>query len=130
MGCEEKFNRLVDGFSFAMNVPKILIVDDEPDQRQLLAGFLEKRGFSVGAVGSVAEGEKIFRESGFDAAVIDLRLPDGDGIELLRRLRSIDPDIGAVILTAYATVSSAADGIKAGAEDFLEKPIDLSLIHI
>ncbi len=112
-----------------MRKPKILIVDDEIEQRQLLAGFLKKRDFDVETAGSLAEAEKVFSQRGFDVAVLDLRLPDGDGIELLKKLRAIDPDIGAVMLTAYATISSAADGIKAGAEEFLEKPVELAQLE-
>ena len=108
-----------------MRAPKVLIVDDEATQQELLAGFLRKRGFEVECAGSVEEAEKIFSERGFDAAVLDLKLPDGDGIELLRALRGIDPDIGAVILTAYASVESAVEGVRAGAQEFMEKPVNL-----
>ncbi len=109
--------------------PRILIVDDEVDQCHLLGRFLEKLGYSVSTAGSVAEGEGVFQSCGFDVVILDLRLPDGDGIELLRRLRAVDPDVGAVILTAYGTISSAADGIKAGAAEFLEKPVELSQLE-
>jgi len=110
--------------------PKILIVDDEPSQRELLAGFLNKKGFSTKCAGSVAEAVEIFEREGFDTAVLDLKLPDGDGIELLKKLRAIDPDLGAIFLTAYATISSAVEGIRAGAEEFLEKPVELSQLEI
>ncbi len=112
-----------------MRRPRVLIVDDEVEQRELLGGFLRKRGFFVELAGSVGEALDMFSKRGFDAAILDLRLPDGDGIELLRRLRAIDPDVGAVILTAYGTVSAAAEGIKAGASEFMEKPVDLAKLE-
>jgi len=109
---------------------KILIVDDEPSQRELLAGFLNKKGFATKCAGSVAEAIEIFENEGFDIAVLDLKLPDGDGIELLKKLRAIDPDLGAIFLTAYASISFAVEGIRAGAEEFLEKPVELSQLEI
>jgi len=112
-----------------MKIPTVLIVDDEKTQRELLAGFLKKRGYEPVCAGSFAEALKLFQKRGFDVAVLDLKLPDGTGIELMKKLRAIDPDIGAIILTAYASVSSAADGIRAGAEEFLEKPVELSQLE-
>ena len=106
--------------------PSILIVDDEKNQRELLSKFFEKQGYKTFAASTATEAEEIFRKQGFDSAIIDLKLPDFDGIELLRRLRSIDPDLGAVILTAYGTISAAAEGIKSGAAEFMEKPVDLA----
>ena len=109
--------------------PTVLIVDDESAQLELLAGFLKKQGFETCCAGSVAEAVEIFTKRGFHVAVLDLKLPDGDGIELLRKLRDIDPALGAVILTAYATISSATEGIRAGAEEFLEKPVELAQLE-
>ncbi len=109
---------------------KILIVDDEIDQSELLAGFLSKKGFETKSAGNVSDAVEIFKKQGFDAAILDLKLPDGDGIELLKKLRSIDPDLGAIFLTAYATVESAAEGIRAGAEEFIEKPVELEQLEI
>ncbi|HHH81007.1 MAG TPA: sigma-54-dependent Fis family transcriptional regulator, partial [candidate division Zixibacteria bacterium] len=106
--------------------PSILIVDDEKNQRELLSKFFEKQGYKTFTASTATEAEEIFRKQGFDSAIIDLKLPDFDGIELLRRLRSIDPDLGAVILTAYGTISAAAEGIKSGAAEFMEKPVDLA----
>ena len=112
-----------------MRKPRIFIVDDEREQRDLLAGFFKKRGYDVDTAGSVGDAVEKFSQVGFDVAVLDLRLPDGDGVELLKKLRAIDPDLGAVILTAYGTIDAAANGIKAGAEDFLEKPVDIEQLE-
>lgn len=109
--------------------PRVLIVDDEQSQRLLLGGFLRKCGFEVGEADSVESAKKIFAERGFDLAILDLRLPDGDGIELLGSLRMIDPDLSAVILTAYGSVESAVGSVKAGAAEFLQKPVDLQTLE-
>ncbi len=111
------------------NKPTVLVVDDEFQQRELLAGFLMKKGYNAVPVGSVTEAEEIFTERGFDAAILDLRLPDGNGIELLKKLRAIDPDLGAIMLTAYGDISTAAEGIRSGAFDFMEKPVDLMYLE-
>lgn len=109
--------------------PRILIVDDEQSQRLLLGGFLRKCGFEVGEADSVESARKIFNEQGFDLAIVDLRLPDGDGNELLSSLRCVDPELSAVILTAYGSVESAVGSIKAGAAEFLQKPVDLRMLE-
>lgn len=108
---------------------KLLIVDDEAAQRELLAGFFTKRGYVVRTADSVASATKLFDHNGFDVAILDLRLPDGEGVDLLAMLRAKDPELGAIILTAYATIGKTAQGMRAGAADFLEKPVDLAQLE-
>lgn len=103
----------------------ILIVEDEPGQREMLAGFLEKEGHRV----SMAEGGKtalelLARET-FDLMVLDYRMPDMNGIAVLEQAREIDPQTDVVMVTAYGTIANAVQAMKAGASDYLTKPIDL-----
>ena len=94
---------------------KILIIDDELSQRELLGGFLKKKGYEITSAGSAEEGLDLFNDDYFNLAIVDIKLPRMNGIQLLERLRDSDPDFPAILLTAYGTVESAVQGMKAGA---------------
>lgn len=104
---------------------RILIVDDEPSQLDLLSGYLKKRGLRVSTAHNGEAALKMLDDRGFEIALLDLRLPGMDGIELMRRLREGIPDISVVIITAHGDVKSAVEAMKIGAIDYLNKPIDL-----
>ncbi len=90
-----------------------------------LLDFLRESGFDAEGVGSGREALEKVRQETFDVAIIDRKLPDFEGVELLKQLKSIDPTIDAVIVTAYGTIDTAVAAIKAGAYDYLTKPIDI-----
>ncbi len=104
---------------------KILIVDDEEMQRDLLKGFLKKKGYEVLTAGSGKEALKHFAEHPFQLILLDHRMPDMNGDEVLGYMKKINPLIHAIMITAYGTIDTAVEVMKLGADDFLEKPVDL-----
>lgn len=104
--------------------PKILIVDDEPELRSSLKEILENNGFEVWESGSGNE-TKQFLENVFpDVILLDLKLPDSDGLDLLPTIRRLSPDSEVIIMTGYATLESAVRATKLGAYDYIQKPVD------
>ncbi len=106
----------------------ILIVDDEADQRELLGGFLKKQGFAVILAADGAQALDIVRIENIDLTLLDQRLPDINGDELLPKLREINPRLRAIMITAFGAVEMAVKVMRSGADDFFEKPVDLSAL--
>jgi len=104
---------------------RILIVDDEEKQRTMLKGFLSKKGFDCSMAGSAEEALKMYEKRGFEIALLDMKMPGEDGLTLLKKLKSLDPQIQAVMMTAYGTVETAVDAMQSGAYHYISKPIDL-----
>ncbi len=109
---------------------RILIVDDEASVRLGLRRFLEKLGYEVLEAEGCAEAEEVCAAVPPDVAILDQRLPDGDGVELLARLKDACPGLGVIMLTAYGTIDLAVRAIREGAEHFLTKPLDLQAISV
>ena len=101
----------------------ILIVEDEEIIRTTLREFLTGEGYWVADAGTVADALKLARQRDFDVAICDVQLPDGDGIALLRRLQQVNLETSVLVITAYATVENAVEAFKAGAFDYLVKPV-------
>ncbi len=104
---------------------QILIADDEQVQREMLEGFLSKQGYGVGTAADGRQALEKFKGGSFDLILTDYRMPGMDGIELLRELKRLNPEVMVVILTAFGTVGTAVAAMKEGAYDYLNKPIDL-----
>ena len=102
---------------------KVLIVEDEEIIRQSLREFLTGEKYAVTEAGGVADALSASREHDFDVAICDVQLPDGDGIALLRKLHQMNPHVCILIITAYATVENAVEAFKAGAFDYIVKPV-------
>lgn len=102
---------------------QVLIVEDEPIIRSTLREFLAGEGFLVTEAGTAADALVQVHQRDFVVAICDVRLPDGDGIQLLKRMLQINPELFVLIITAYATVESAVEAFKAGAYDYLVKPV-------
>ncbi len=111
-------------------MPKILIVDDEPGIRFGVRDFLEAEGLEVEEADSSAAAEKGVREGHPDAVVLDHMLPDGTALELLPRIREIDPTVPVVVLTGHATIDLAVRAVKEGADQFLAKPVELPALLV
>jgi DNA-binding NtrC family response regulator len=109
---------------------KILIVDDEVVQREMLEGFLVKQGHAAESAADGQTAVRKFREGDFDFVLTDLRMPGMDGIQLLKELRRMNPEVIVVILTAYGTIGTAVEAMKEGAYDYLTKPVDLDELLI
>jgi two-component system, NtrC family, response regulator AtoC len=103
----------------------ILIVDDEQMQREMLQGFLEKQGYLVLTAAGGEEALRIFRSHPVQLVLIDHRMGDMYGDEVLARMRQESPLIRAIMITAYGSVATAVKVMQLGADDFLEKPVDL-----
>jgi two-component system response regulator AtoC len=108
-----------------MGAMKILVVDDEALQRDLLRGFLENNGYEVATAAGGREALKMFERQAFALVLLDHRMPDLAGDEVLARMREINPLVRSVMITAYGSVDTAVRVMKIGADDFLEKPVDL-----
>jgi DNA-binding NtrC family response regulator len=101
----------------------ILVIDDEPAMTEWLRILLEHEGYEVRTASIGARGEEVFRTWRPDAVVIDMVLPDMDGLDLLHRFKEVQPDAEAIVISGHGTISKAVDAVKAGASYFLEKPI-------
>jgi DNA-binding response OmpR family regulator len=101
---------------------RLLVIEDEARIADLVADALRKAGFVVDAVGTVADAEGALMASAYDAAVLDLGLPDGDGLRLLTELRRRPETPPVLVLTARDTVEDRVAGLDAGADDYLIKP--------
>lgn len=107
----------------------LLIVDDDTVFRQRLARAMEKRGFDVISLGSVAEGIKIAKDQPPTFAVLDLRLTDGSGLDVVEAVRAANPDCRIIMLTGYGNIATAVAAVKAGAIDYLSKPTDADAVE-
>ncbi|MDG1431250.1 MAG: ActR/PrrA/RegA family redox response regulator transcription factor [Paracoccaceae bacterium] len=104
----------------------LLLVDDDEPFLKRLAKAMEKRGFSVEMAGSVAAGQAIATARPPAYAVVDLRLDDGNGLDVVEVLRAKRPDSRIVVLTGYGAIATAVAAVKIGATDYLSKPADAS----
>ncbi len=108
--------------------PRLLVVDDEPDLRTLYELTLVREGYDVESAGSVEEGWALLQErgpAGYQLVITDMRLPDGNGLDLLRRMEDAGRREKAIVITAYGSPENAVEALKAGAYDYLTKPVDL-----
>ncbi|MFM2059562.1 MAG: hypothetical protein RLY71_3947 [Pseudomonadota bacterium] len=103
----------------------LLVVDDEPDLRTLYELTLLREGYDVESAGSVREAWQLLEQHAYSAVITDLRLPDGTGMDLLRRLEQAGRPEKTIVITAYGTPENAVLALKAGAYDYLTKPVDL-----
>jgi two-component system NtrC family response regulator len=103
----------------------ILIVEDEEAQRSLLGGLLRKEGYTVGEASDGAGALALFQKEIFEIVLLDYRLPDTDGLSLLKQIKEINPGTEVVMITAFGSIENAVGALKAGASEYLTKPIDL-----
>ncbi len=107
-----------------MGKNKILIVDDDPSLRRVLEVQLEQEGYAAASAGSAQEALSTLQVQAYDLVIVDLKMPEISGITLLRQLHSQIPETVIIILTAFGSVETAVEAIKAGAYDYLTKPVD------
>ena len=111
-------------------MPKLLIVDDEQSYRQLLSLVFEGDGHEIRTAMNGRDALEQLQAAPADVIITDVRMPDMDGIELLRAAREFLPDVGVVLMTAFATVDTAREAFKLGADDFIQKPFDVEELKI
>jgi DNA-binding NtrC family response regulator len=111
-------------------MPNILIVDDEQSYRQLLSLVFESDGNNIRTAMNGRQALEALQEEPADVIISDVKMPDMDGIELLRSVRETLPDLGVVLMTAFASVETAREAFKLGADDFITKPFDVEELKL
>jgi len=106
----------------------VLIVDDEERFRQTTASILERRGFSVKAVGSGIEAIEEVKNNDLDVVVLDVKMPGMDGHEALKEIKKLSPDLSVIMLTGHGTPESALQGLSDGVFDYLQKPCSVDVL--
>ena len=106
----------------------VLLIDDEEQFLTVLGERLETRGLKVNTVTSGEDALTLIDDKNYDAIILDLAMPGIDGIETLKLLKEKNPDLEIIMLTGHATVQKGIEAMKLGAEDFLEKPVELSVL--
>src|SRR4030095_9224350 len=109
---------------------RVLVVDDESGVRFGIRDFVEQQGYEIEEAESCQDAQHIFRTSRPDIVIADYMLPDGTALDLIPRLKEIDPDIPLLVLTAHGSIDLAVRAIKEGAEQFLTKPLELPTLQV
>jgi DNA-binding NtrC family response regulator len=109
---------------------RVLMIEDEANIRFGVRHYLERVGFEVAEAESCASGLSQLNENTFDAALLDFRLPDGDALSLMGKLKEVAPGMPVVVLTGHATIDLAVRAIKEGAENLLAKPVELAVVQV
>ena len=105
---------------------RILLIDDEEIVHETIGEYLVEIGHTISSARDGGEALDQMREKSFDLALVDIRMPGMDGIELLGKLREIQPEMTVVMITGHGTMETAIQALRSGADDFLTKPIDLA----
>ena len=108
---------------------KLIIVDDDLPFRERLSRSMEKKGFEVYSSPSFKECIKLFNDKIFDYAIVDMRLEDGSGLELIKEIQKLSPSTKSLLLTGYGNIATAVAAIKSGAIDYLPKPAEIDQIY-
>lgn len=113
------------------NIPinKALIIDDEPDLCELAEITLSRMGLDTSTANDVASAIELLETQRFDLCITDMNLPDGNGIDLVRHIQTHYPNLPVAVITAYGNMELAVEALKAGAFDFVSKPLDLSILR-
>ncbi|MEJ5347291.1 MAG: response regulator [Desulfosoma sp.] len=107
---------------------KVLLVDDETDFLEVMAERMKAREIRVKTAPSAREALSLIEHESFDAVILDLQMPEMNGIEALKVMKSKNPDIQVIVLTGHATVQKGIEAMKLGASDVLEKPADVKVL--
>jgi len=107
---------------------RILIVDDDENIRKVLMAILEDKGYDMEAVGTAREAIKKTDKKFYNLALIDIRLPDMEGIDLLMKIRDTTPRMRKIIITGYPTLQNAVDAVNRGADGYITKPFDVERV--
>ena len=110
--------------------PSILIVDDDGVMQETLSGVLRKRGYEIFSVGSGNEALSMIKKNVIDLILLDMRLPDIDGLEVLKKIKEFDTEILVIMMTAFSDVQTAVLAMKSGAYDYINKPFELDELKL
>lgn len=108
---------------------KILVVDDEQNIREVLQEFFISEGYETLTAGSGSEALLMFRDFAPQIIFLDIRMPDMDGLQSLRRIHEIDPNVEVVMISGFATIEIARRSLEIGAADYIGKPLDFSHVR-
>ncbi len=111
------------------SMQRVLVVDDEPDIRELLELTLVKMGLGVDSAGSIAEAKERLGGERYQLCLTDMRLPDGEGLELVRHIAALRGDLPVAVITAHGSAENAVAALKAGAFDYVSKPVGLDQLR-
>ncbi|MDH5514064.1 MAG: sigma-54 dependent transcriptional regulator [Gammaproteobacteria bacterium] len=112
-----------------MATHRALIVDDEPDIRELLELTLGRMDIDTRSAADLGEAYRLLEQDTFDICLTDMRLPDGNGLDLVRHIQQNNPGLPVAVITAYGSMDSAVEALKAGAFDFVSKPVNLQVLR-
>jgi two-component system response regulator PilR (NtrC family) len=112
-----------------LSTPTVLIVDDEPDIRELVEITLSRMGLRTDAAATLAEARDRLARQQFDVCITDMRLPDGSGVSLVAEIQQRAPQTPVAVITAYGNAEAAVESLKAGAFDFVSKPVDVAALR-
>ena len=107
----------------------LLVVDDDLPFRERLSRSMEKKGFEVDSADSFASAVEIIDKQNYDYAIVDMRLTDGSGLELIKKMKIKNPGTKSLLLTGYGNIATAVAAIKSGAIDYLPKPAEVDQIY-
>src|ERR1051326_7874753 len=113
----------------ASTKPSALVVDDEADIRELLEITLSRMGIRTESAATLGEAREALRKKPFDLCITDMRLPDGNGISLVQHIQAEHAQVPVAVITAYGNAQAAVESLKAGAFDFVSKPVDLEVLR-
>jgi two-component system response regulator PilR (NtrC family) len=122
-------NRRAERRTAAARQGAVLVIDDEADIRELLELSLIRMGLSVDCAGSVAEAKQRLQDGQYDLCLTDMRLPDGDGLAIVRHISTHCADLPVAVITAFGSTENAVAALKAGAFDYLTKPLSLEQLR-
>ena len=106
-----------------------LIIDDEADIRELIAMSLDRIGLDTHTASNLAEARNLLNTYSFDVCLTDMKLPDGNGVEFVKYVQSVQPNLPVAVITAHGNMSAAVESMKNGAFDFVSKPVDINLLR-
>jgi two-component system response regulator PilR (NtrC family) len=109
--------------------PRVLVIDDEPDLLELLELTLSRMGLDTSRAESVAEALQLLDKEPFDLCLTDMRLPDGEGLRIVEHINQMALDVPVAVITAYGSAENAVAALKAGAFDYLAKPVALEQLR-
>jgi PAS domain S-box-containing protein len=122
------------GIEFAMknkvDIANIIIIDDDKGMCKTLSRILELDGYKVSTANTASEGIEFIKKGHFNLAVVDIKLPDMDGVDLLELLRKIDQELSVIMMTAYASTENAIKALNIGADAFVTKPFDIEELRV
>jgi len=109
--------------------PQVLIIDDDSDMRSTLSDILQEQGYKVRGYGKGKQALDWLRKNPFDVVIVDIKLPDADGMELVEHIRLINPESAVIMMTGYASVETAIEAMKEGAYAYIVKPFNIDELN-